>query len=86
MVGGLVAEHLVASFRVEISDVVAGFEPGFGQPGQASAVEQFGLEAAPKRCGVGANPGSARGRLTRSPTITTRRANRFPAVATRTTT
>ncbi|MDB5233609.1 MAG: hypothetical protein JWR44_602, partial [Hymenobacter sp.] len=36
------------SFGVVIGDVVADFQPGFGQTGEAAAVEEFGFEAAPK--------------------------------------
>ena len=53
VVGRVVPEGGMAPFGVIISDVVADFELGFGQPGKATAVEQFGLEAAPKRFGVG---------------------------------
>ena len=38
---------------VVLGDVVADFELGFGQAGEAAAVGQFGFEAAPKRFGVG---------------------------------
>jgi hypothetical protein len=43
----------MAAFGVVIGDVVADFEPGFGQSRKAAAVEQFGFKAAPKRFGVG---------------------------------
>lgn len=42
----------MTSLGVVISDVVADFELGFGQPGEAAAIEQLGLETAPKRFGV----------------------------------
>ena len=42
----------MAPFSVVIGDVVADFEPRFGQAGEAATVEQFGLEAAPKGLGV----------------------------------
>ena len=42
----------MSPFGTVIGDVVADFEPGFGQPGEAATVEQFGLKAAPKRFGV----------------------------------
>jgi len=53
VVGGEVTEGGMTSFGVVVGDVVADFEPGFGQAGEAAAVEQFGFEAAPKRFGVG---------------------------------
>ena len=53
VVGQVVSEGGMASLGVVISDVLADFEPGFGQAGEAAAVEQFGLEVAPKRFGVG---------------------------------
>jgi hypothetical protein len=53
VVGSLVAERRVTSFGVVVGDVVADFQLGFGQAGEAAAVEQFGVEAAPKRFGVG---------------------------------
>ena len=37
------------SLGVVIGDVVADFEPGFGQAGETAAVEQFGLATAPER-------------------------------------
>jgi len=53
VVGGVVAEGRVASFGVVVGDVVADFKPGFGQAGEAAAVEQFGFEATPKRFSMG---------------------------------
>ena len=53
VVGRLVAERRMTPFGVVIGDVVADFEPDFGQAGEVAAVEQFGFEAAPKRSGVG---------------------------------
>ena len=41
------------SFGVVVGVVVADFELGLGQAGKAPSVEQFGLEAASKRFGVG---------------------------------
>ena len=43
-----VTERRMTPFRVVISDVVADFQPGFGQTEEAAAVEQFGFEAVPK--------------------------------------
>ena len=53
MVGRVVTERRMTSLGVVISDVVADFQLGFGQPGKAAAVEQLGLETAPKGFGVG---------------------------------
>ena len=53
VVGGSVAGCRMTSFGVLIGDVVAGFQPSFGQTGEAAAVKQFRFEAAPKRFGVG---------------------------------
>ncbi|GAC1377310.1 MAG: hypothetical protein NVSMB30_23980 [Hymenobacter sp.] len=53
VVRGEVTERGVAAFGVVVSEVVADIEPGIFQPRKAAAVEQFGFEAAPKRCGVG---------------------------------
>ncbi len=39
VVGGEVAEGRMAAFGVVIGDVVADFEPGFFQAGEAAAVE-----------------------------------------------
>ena len=38
---------------VVVGDVVANFEPGFGQTRKVPAIESFVFEAAPKRFGVG---------------------------------
>ena len=53
VVGRLIAEDGMSAFSVVVGDVVADFEPGFGQAGEAAAVEQLGFEAAPNRIGVG---------------------------------
>ena len=53
VVGRLIAEDGMTAFSVVVGDVVADFEPGFGQAGRATAVEQPGFEAAPNRIGVG---------------------------------
>ena len=42
----------MAPFSVVIGNVITDFEPRFGQAGETAAVEQFGLEAAPKGFGV----------------------------------
>ena len=39
VVGGVVAEGGMPPLGIVISDVVAHFEPGFGQPGEATIVE-----------------------------------------------
>jgi hypothetical protein len=43
----------VTAFGVVIGNVVADFQLGFSQPREAPPVEQFGLEAALKRFGMG---------------------------------
>ena len=48
VVGCLVAEPRRPPLGVVIGNVVADFQPDFGQAGEAASVEQFGLEAAPK--------------------------------------
>lgn len=53
VVGRTVAEGEVPPLGVVVSGVVADFQLGFGQPGKAAAVEQFGFEAPPKGFGVG---------------------------------
>jgi hypothetical protein len=53
VVVGVVAKGGVAALGVVVGDVVADFKLGFSQTGEATAVEQFGLEAALKRFGVG---------------------------------
>ena len=50
---GKVPERRMAPFGVAVGDVVADFELGFGQAGEAAAVEQFGFEATPKRFSMG---------------------------------
>ena len=49
----MVSEGGVPAFGIVMGDVVADLEPSFGQAEKAAAIEQFGLEAAPKRFGVG---------------------------------
>ena len=53
VVGRVVFEGGVPAFGIVMGDVVADLEPGFGQAEKGAAIEQFGLEAAPKRFGVG---------------------------------
>jgi len=52
VVGRVVTERRMPPLGVVIGDVVADFELGFGQSRKTAAVEQLGLEAAPKRFGV----------------------------------
>ena len=53
VVGGTATEGGVPTFGIVVSDVMADFEPGFGQAREMAAVEQFRLEAAPKGLGLG---------------------------------
>ena len=53
MVRHLIIEGKVAALGVVVGHVVANFKLGFGQVREAAAVEQFDLEAALKRVGVG---------------------------------
>lgn len=43
----------MASFGIVAADVMTDFELGLDQSGEAAAIEQFRLKAAPKRFGVG---------------------------------
>ena len=49
----MVEEGGVAVLGIVVGPVVADFEIGLCQAGEAVAVEQFGFEAAAERCGVG---------------------------------
>ena len=53
MVGGVVVESEMASFGIVADDVMPDFGLDLNQSGEAAAIEQFRLEAAPKRFGVG---------------------------------
>jgi len=51
VIRGEVAESRVPPFSIVIGDVMADFQARFGEVAEAAAVEQFGLEAAPKGLG-----------------------------------
>ena len=53
MVGGVVVENEMASFGIVAGDVMPDFGLDLNQSGEATAIEQFRLEATPKRFGVG---------------------------------
>ena len=53
MVGGAIVEGEMASFGIVAADVMTDFGLDPDQSGEAAAIEQFRLEAAPKRFGVG---------------------------------
>ena len=53
MVGGVVVESEMASFGIVADDVMPDFGLDLNQSGEAAAIEQFRLEATPKRFGVG---------------------------------
>ena len=53
VVGRLIAERGMSALGIVVGDVVADFEPDFGQAGEVAAVEQLRFRAAPKGLGVG---------------------------------
>ena len=61
MVGRLIAEDGMSAFSVVVGDVVADFEPGFGQAGEAAAVEQLVLLRYPRSWAPASFAGSKQG-------------------------
>jgi hypothetical protein len=53
VVGREVAEGRLPAFGVVIGEIMAAFQSGFGELGEAAAVEQFGFKSAPKGFSVG---------------------------------